>query len=239
MRRAKSRFDLAALIIGLMMLPMAAHAEMVCNAQAGWTLFGQSTIDVEDNGSEAHFEGSAAGDPQNYGFGCSLAYWFVRVPVFGTGVDYFHSNIGFHGRTMKLMDISAWLLLRARFGKSISFPNGRVVPYAGIGFAYLKLNGPLGPISDYLSEIDVDLFSIGFVGKAGLEWIISRSRGSFGGLAVFVEGRYLMGALEDAETDETEYWWGWFPVQRGGRSVAGSLSYWQLSTGIALHLGTR
>jgi hypothetical protein len=135
---------------------------------------------------------------------------------------------------MQFMDISPFLLLRIKLGRNSFFPHGRIVPYAGIGIAYLQLNGPLGPR-------DLHFRGVGFVGKFGLEWIISRNWKWFGGLAASVEGRYVMGVLKDAEDNShTEYWWGWLPVTSpGGMEAMASLSYWQLTAGIALHLGTR
>jgi len=239
------RFDLLALVVVLLMLPEVAHGELVFMAQTGWIFFDSNTVSINrDSGVVQQYELSPKRDLQGTGFGGSLIYWFVRLPALGAGLTVFSSSkVSWDDTPMDFMAICPYLLLRFPFFRSSRFPHGRIVPYAGIGPAFLKLSGVLVPSSDPLSSFDLHLQTqpVGLAAKAGLEWIIVGKVVSFG---VFLEGQYLRGTLGEKKSDYINQtstgWFPWFPSADEIRTEAQmNVSLWQLTLGMTLHMGRR
>jgi hypothetical protein len=243
-----SSIHFVALIVTLVMLPIAAHAELACCALAGGTIFGRTTISTSINGEKLLVESSIGSDFQNTGFGCGLVYWLVRAPVIGAGLDYYSSRVGFSTASMDFVAVCLSMLLRLEIGAKSAFLHGRIVPYLGFGIAALELSGQLGTFPGLRPEDSPPLCmqGSGIMAKGGVEWIIGRSKGFLSGLslALFLEGRCLVSTLEnqDEEHYSTSWGGGWSFLPTVGSELTqaeAELSYWQLAIGISLHLGVR
>lgn len=218
----------------LMTLPSTVQGELVVSVGCLAVVGGNAAhIDGTQNlYSEGYIvEGSADGSVQNPGLAVGVTHWFARVPELGVGLDYSRSSVTFGDAHMTLTAVSPCLLLRVPLGKSRAFEHGRIFPYMGVGLAAESLDGP---VDVFFEEKEYTLYSVGFLGKIGLEFVI------VGGLSVFVEGRYMTCAFMYDNVDDSYWGWYWFlPVVLGEDTthLEANLNQGQITLGIALHLG--